>query len=134
MRPDGEVRAFLEANHGAIQATTRKDGSVHQVRVSVALVDGKLWGSSTLERIRTAHLRRDPRCSLLVLGKDPWHWLGLDCRVTILDGSDAPELNLKLYRTLAGEPDDVEEYLAAMVTEKRVIYEFEVLNAYGMYS
>jgi PPOX class probable F420-dependent enzyme len=130
---DEKVRTFLEEYHGSIQATTRADGSPHQARIGVGLVDGKLWSSATQDRVRTKHLRRDPRCSLLVIGKDAWHWLGLDCTVRILDGDDAPQLNLQLYRTLAGEPDDVEEYLAAMVTEKRLIYEFEILNAYGMY-
>lgn len=130
---DDKVREFLEKHHGAIQATTRADGSPHQARIGVGLMDGKLWSSSTQDRVRTKHLRRDPRCSLLVLGSDAWHWLGLDCRVTILDGEDAPQLNLALYRALAGEPDDPEEYLEAMVKEKRVIYEFEILKTYGMY-
>jgi PPOX class probable F420-dependent enzyme len=130
---DDKVREFLGQYHSAIQATTRADGSPHQARIGVGLVDGKLWSSATKDRVRTKHLRRDPRCSLLVLGKDAWHWLGLDCRVTILEGEDAPQLNLALYRELAGEPDDLEEYLAAMVTERRIIYEFEVLHTYGMF-
>ena len=130
---DERAKAFLETYHGAIQATTRADGSPHQARIGIGLVNGKLWSSATQDRVRTKHLRRDPRCSLLVLGKDPWHWLGLDCKVRILDGDDAPQLNLELYRVLAGEPDDVDEYLAAMVAEKRLIYEFEILDTYGQY-
>jgi len=130
---EDKVRAFLEEHHGAIQATTRSDGSPHVARIDVGLVDGKLWSSATQDRLRTTHLRRDPRCSLLVLGRDPWHWLGLDCVVTILDGSDAPELNLTLYRGLAGEPDDTPEYLEAMVKEKRLIYEFEIQKSYGQF-
>ena len=102
-------------------------------RVDIGLFEGKLWSSGTLDRVRTGHLRRDPRASLFVLGDDPWNWLALDCRVTILDGNDAPQLNLALYRELAGDPDEVEEYLDAMVKEKRLIYEFYVMNAYGMY-
>ncbi|MEA2451582.1 MAG: hypothetical protein QOG04_292 [Actinomycetota bacterium] len=130
---DNKVREFLEEFHSAIQATTRADGSPHQARIGVGLVDGKLWSSATQDRVRTKHLRRDPRCSLLVIGANAWNWLGLDCRVTILDGEDAPELNLALYRVLAGEPDDTQEYLDAMVKETRLIYEFEILNAYGMF-
>jgi PPOX class probable F420-dependent enzyme len=130
---EAKVEAFLADHHGAIQATTREDGSPHVARVGVGLVEGRLWSSATQDRLRTRHLRRDPRCSLLVLGKDPWHWLGLDCKVTILDGDDAPQLNLALYRVLAGEPDDVTEYLEAMVAEKRIIYDFEILKTYGMY-
>ena len=128
-----KVSQFLATHHGAIQATTRADGSPHQARIGVGLIDGKLWSSATQDRVRTKHLRRDPRCSLFVLGDNAWNWLGLDCRVTILDGDDAPQLNLELYRALAGEPDDVAEYLDAMVKEKRLIYEFDILHAYGMF-
>jgi PPOX class probable F420-dependent enzyme len=130
---DDKVRSFLEKHHGAVMVTLRKDGSPHAVRVGIGLVDGRLWSSGTRDRVRTGHVRRDPRAGLFVLGENPWNWLALDSRVTILDGDDAPQLNLALYRELAGEPDDVDEYLEAMVAEKRLIYEFYVINAYGMY-
>ena len=130
---DDKVRSFLEKHHGAVMVTLRKDGSPHAVRVGIGLVDGRLWSSGTRDRARTGHVRRDPRAGLFVLGENPWNWLALDTRVTILDGDDAPQLNLALYRELAGEPDDVDEYLEAMVTEKRLVYEFYVINAYGMY-
>ncbi|MFL5766777.1 MAG: hypothetical protein ACJ758_02905 [Actinomycetota bacterium] len=45
----------------------------------------------------------------------------------------AGEQNLRLYRSLAGEPDDAEEYLSAMVREERLIYEFTVDRAYGQF-
>ena len=131
---DDKVREFLESNHHAVMTTLRKDGTPHVARMDVGLVDGKLWSSGTQTRVRTKHLRRDPRAALAVLDFDGgYRWLGLDCRVTILEGEDAPELNLKLYRTIAKEPDDVEEYLTAMVTEQRLIYEFEIVKLYGVY-
>jgi PPOX class probable F420-dependent enzyme len=130
---DDKVRKFLEEHHQAIMTTTKKDGMPHVAKVGVGLVDGKLWSSGTQDRVRTGHLRRDPRCALMVLGSNPWEWMGLETTVTILDGPDAPQLNLKLYRTLAGEPDDVDEYLEAMVKEKRLIYEFEISKSYGMF-
>jgi hypothetical protein len=46
--------------------TLRRDGSAHAVRVGVALVDGKVWSSGTADRVRTRHLRRDPRSTLIV--------------------------------------------------------------------
>ena len=112
--------------------TLREDGTPHVARVDVGLVEGKLQSSGTQDRLRTKHLRRDPRASLCVLGSDSYSWLGLDCRVEILDGDDAPRLNLALYRAIAGEPDDVDEYLEAMVKEKRLIYEFDIRKAYGL--
>ena len=132
---DDRVRAFLDRHHGAIHATLRKDGSPHVARIGVGLVDGKLWSSATKTRLRTKHLRNDPRSSLLVMNsKDPQNWVGLDCKVTILDGPDAPQLNLALYRVVAGrDPDDIDEYLEAMVKEQRIIFEFAVLRTYGQF-
>jgi PPOX class probable F420-dependent enzyme len=132
---DDKVREFLETHHGAIQTTLRKDGSPHVARIGVGLVDGKLWSSATQTRLRTKHLRRDPRSSLAVLNYDnSYGWLGLDCVVTILDGPDAVDQNLALYRVIAGkDPDDMDEYRTAMVDEQRLVYEFEIRKAYGMY-
>lgn len=129
-----KVREFLEKHHGAVMATTKKDGLPHLARVDVGLIDGKLWSSGTQTRVRTKHLRRDPRATLMVLDDStPYRWLGLECDVRILDGDDAPERNLTLYRSLAGEPKDLEEYLDAMVKEQRLVYELEITRSYGMY-
>ncbi|HEY7876111.1 MAG TPA: TIGR03618 family F420-dependent PPOX class oxidoreductase [Actinomycetota bacterium] len=129
-----KVREFLRTHHGAIQTTLRKDGSPHVARIGIGLVDGKLWSSATQTRLRTKHLRRDPRSSLAVLNyQDTYSWLGLDCVVTILDGPDAVDQNLALYRVIAGkDPDDMDEYRAAMVADQRLIYEFEITSAYGL--
>lgn len=130
---DERVVTFLENHHDAVMTTTKKDGTPHVARIGIGLVDGKLWSSGTQDRVRTGHLRRDPRSTLMVMGDNRWEWMGLETTVTILDGPDAPQLNLKLYRALAGEPDDPDEYLTAMVAEKRLIYEFEIANAYGQF-
>ncbi len=130
---DDRVTTFLEKYHGAVMTTLKRDGMPHVARVGIGLVDGRLWSSGTQQRVRTGHVRRDPRCTLFVMSDSPWRWVGLETRVTILDGPDAPELNLALYRALAGEPDDLDEYLEAMVREQRLIYEFEILKAYGSY-
>lgn len=129
---DDQVRAFLEENHAAVQTTLAEDGTPHVARIGVGLVDGRLWSSATQDRVRTGHLRRDPRSTLCVLARSPWQWLGIEARVKILE-DDPVEDNLQLYRVLAGEPDDLEEYKAAMVTEKRLIYEFEIGRTYGQF-
>ena len=68
--------------------TLRTDGTPHVARVGVALVDGKVWSSGTQTRLRTKHLRRDPRSTLFVFDAE-FRWLALESRVTILDGPDA---------------------------------------------
>lgn len=131
---DDKVRLFLESNHSAIMCTLKKDGAPHVARISVGLVEGNLWSSGTDERVRTAHLRRDPRATLCVLDdSNRYAWLGLECEVDILDGPERVDQNLALYRVLAGEPDDLQEYRDAMVTEKRLVYQFNVKKAYGQY-
>lgn len=129
---DEKVRSFLEANHSALMTTLKRDGTPHVARVAVGLVDGKLWSSGTETRVRTGHVRRDPRCTLAVLDySNPYRWMALETRVTIRPTETAVDDNLALYRLLAGEPDDVEEYREAMVAEQRLIYEFGLERAYG---
>jgi PPOX class probable F420-dependent enzyme len=127
---DERVRRFLEDNHRAVMVTLREDGSPHVARVGVGLVDGRLWSSGTQTRVRTSHVRRDPRAALCVLDDNRYGWLGIEGRVTIHEGDDAPDKNLALYRTIAGEPDDVDEYKHAMVEEQRLIYEFSIDRTY----
>jgi PPOX class probable F420-dependent enzyme len=131
---DGRVRAFLGRHHAAAVATIKPDGAPHVARVGVGLVGDVLWSSGTRTRVRTAHLRRDPRATLFVFDpRSPSSWMGIESHVRILEGPDAPELNLELYRLLAGEPDDVQEYLDAMVREERLIYEFTIDRTYGQF-
>jgi PPOX class probable F420-dependent enzyme len=131
---DDRVHAFLMRHHGAIVATLKRDGMPHVARIAVGLVQGRLWSSGTKTRARTTHLRRDPRATLCVVDEaNPYAWLGLETRVRIHDGPDAVDRNLALYRVLAGEPDDLAAYREAMVREQRLVYEFEILRAYGQY-
>jgi PPOX class probable F420-dependent enzyme len=131
---DDEVREFLEKNHSAVMTTVKRDGRPHVARVAVGLVDGRLWSSGTQDRARTGHLRRDPRSTLMVLDlSTPYRWVALETTVQILDGDDAVDDNLALYRVLAGEPDDLEEYRKAMVSERRLIYQFDIERTYGMF-
>jgi PPOX class probable F420-dependent enzyme len=133
--------AFLENNRSAAMITIAQDGMPRAVRVGVALVDGKLWSSGTQDRVRTARLRRDPRCTLFVFDKQ-YAYLTLETTVNILDGDNAPELNLRLMRLMQNKPTgplnwfgqelETEAFLQKMAEQKRLVYEFEISRAYGM--
>jgi hypothetical protein len=136
----GEIE-FIGAHPSAAMITVGADGLAKAVRVGVALVDGRVWSSGTQDRVRTDRLRHDPRCTLFVF--DPrFAWLALEGSVTILDGPDAPELNLRLFRLMQGRPSgplswfggelDEEAFLQAMADEQRLIYELDVGRTYGM--
>lgn len=132
---------FLEKNHAAAMITIGKEGTPRAVRVGIALVDGKLWSSGTQDRVRTTRLRHDPRCTLFVFDSS-WGFLTLDTTVRLLEGADAPELNLRLFRQMQNRPTGnlnwfggelaPEAFLQVMAEEKRLIYEFEIIRGYGM--
>ena len=135
--------AFLAANRSAAMVTVGADGFAKAVRVGVALVDGKLWSSGTRDRARTARLRRDPRCTLFVFQAPGFGALTVETTVTILDGPDAADLNLRLFRVMQGAPEgtldwfgrtlEEDEFLQVMRDEGRVVYEFAPRRAYGLY-
>ncbi|HTW10467.1 MAG TPA: pyridoxamine 5'-phosphate oxidase family protein [Acidimicrobiales bacterium] len=132
---------FIRAHPSAAMVTVAPDGVAKVARVGVTLVDGILWCSGTQSRVRTKRLRRDPRCTLFCFD-DVFRWLALETRVTILDGPDALQQSVRLFRTMQKRPQgplawfdgelEEEAFLRAMVDEGRLIYQFEVDRCYGM--
>ena len=132
---------FLRNNRTAAMITVDAAGVAKTARVGVALVDGRLWSSGTQDRVRTRRLRRDPRCTLFVFNNS-FNWLAVESTVSILDGPDAPELNVRLFRVMQnraagplgwfGEELDEDAFRARMVEEGRLIYEFRVQRTYGL--
>jgi hypothetical protein len=133
---------FLDDNHSAAMITMGADGRPKTVRVGVAVVEGRICSSGTAERRRTRRLRDDPRCTLFVFGGG-YEYLTLETTVTILDGPAMPEQSLRLFRVMSGRPSgplswfgrelEEDDFLRTMVGEHRLIYEFEVERAYGMF-
>ena len=134
-------REFVEANPSAAMITVGSDGYAKAVRVGVAIVDGNLWSSGTVDRVRTWRLRQDPSCTLFVFGSG-YDALTLETVVTIIEGSGAVARSVELFRVMQGRPDgslvwygeelDEETFRRKMIDQKRLIYQFEVTKAYGM--
>jgi Pyridoxamine 5'-phosphate oxidase len=132
---------FIGAHPSAAMITVGADGLAKAVRVGVAVVDGRVWSSGTRDRVRTGRLRQDPRCTVFVFDAG-FSWLALEGTVSILDGPDAPDLNLRLFRQMQGRPSgplswfggelDEDAFLQAMADEQRLIYELDVGRTYGM--
>jgi len=135
-----QQRAFVEQTRSAAMITLKPNGTPAAVRCGVALVDGKLWSSGTQDRVRTRHLRRDPR-STLILFDAGYSYLTIESRVSILEGPDVAELSVRLFRVMQRRPSgplswfggekSEEEFVRTMEEERRLIYEFEPLRAYG---
>lgn len=121
--------------------TIGQDGMPKVARVGIAVVDGKVWSSGTEGRVRTRRLRRDPRCTLFVFDEQ-FAFLTLETTVTLLEGSEAPALNLRLFRVMQNRPTgplswfggemDEASFLQRMAEEGRLVYEFEVHRSYGI--
>jgi hypothetical protein len=132
---------FLENNPRAAMITISKNGTPKVARVAVALVDGRLWSSGTLDRVRTARLRRDPRCTVFIFDT-AWRWLTLETTVRILEGPEAALLQVRLFRKMQNRPTgnlswfdkelSEDEFISKMNQEHRLIYEFDIARCYGM--
>lgn len=132
---------FLTSNRTAAMITAPPDGPAKAVRVGIAMVNGHLWSSGTEDRVRTERLRREPACTLFVFEDGP-RYLSLETTVTILDGPDVPERSVELFRVMQDRPTgpllwhgselDLDTFREQMVTERRLIYQFDIDHAYGM--
>ena len=135
-------RDFLERERSAAMITVGADNVPKVVRVGVARIGDKLWSSGTEDRVRTRRLRRDPRCVLYVHDATVG-WLALETTVTILDGADAANQSVELFRAMQGKPEGPlswfggelaeDAFRQRMLDERRVIYQFEVQRSYGMH-
>jgi hypothetical protein len=122
--------------------TVAPDGTAKAVRVSVAVVDGKLWSSGTRSRARTRRLRRDPRATLFVLEPEQ-AYRSFETTVRLLEGQEGIDANVRLLRQFSGSPEGPvrffgtvyereDELRAALVADERLVYEFDVVRASGM--
>lgn len=122
-----EAMRFLEENHQGVFCVLRKDGAPHLSPVLYALMDGKIRVSCTWDRVKTKLLRRDSRASLcVILEKFFEAYLSVEGTVRLIEDPDGRE-NLALYQAVnGGPPDNLDEYLAAMKEDKRLVFEMSV--------
>jgi PPOX class probable F420-dependent enzyme len=98
--------------------------------------DGVIGVSITDGRVKTKNLRRDPRASLHVSSANGWSWVVAEGKAELsavaLDPyDDAVEELIELYRGIAGEHPDWDDYRRAMVADKRLVLRLNVQRLYG---
>ena len=101
------------------------DARTRTVRISV-----------TDDRAKTRNLRRDPRGSLHVASDDFWSWEVLEGTATLSEVTtdphdEAAEELVRLYRDVAGEHPDWDEYRQAMIDDRRLVVRLHVEHVYG---
>ncbi|GHD13698.1 PPOX class F420-dependent enzyme [Streptomyces violarus] len=91
--------------------------------------------STTAERIKVKHLRRDPRAALHVQGGDVWSFAVAEgeaevSEVTTVPG-DAVGRELLGMIPQAAKPEDEDAFLEELVAERRVVVRLNVDRLYG---
>jgi PPOX class probable F420-dependent enzyme len=114
-----ELLDFVRDRHHHILMTTRRDGMPQLSPVTAGLdIDGRIVISTYPERAKTANLRRNPACSVLVLSDDfNGAWVQVDGTAEVLDLPEAVEPLVDYFRSVAGEHSDWDEYRQAMVDQ-----------------
>ncbi len=123
----------------AALATLKRDGRPQLSNVSYTFDPDRdlVRASVTDGRAKVRNLRRDPRASLMVSSPDGWSYVVLEGEVTFSEvaaapADDAVEELVEVYRLIAGEHDDWDDYRRAMVQDRRLVLRLQVARAYGM--
>jgi PPOX class probable F420-dependent enzyme len=136
---DDKLLAVIADNALGVLATVKRDGRPQLSNVTYHFDPRALTieVSITEGRAKTRNLRRDPRASLLVSSDDGWSYAvaegdaELSPPAAALDDETVEGL-VALYRNVAGEHPDWDEYRAAMVTDRRVLLRLPISHVYGM--
>lgn len=118
-----EKLAFVRENHRAVLVTRRMDGRAQTSPIVCGVDDGgHVVISVTEDRAKTKNVRRDPHVSLCVLNDGFFGpWVQIDGTAEIVPMPDAMTGLKDLYRQVAGEHPDWDEYERAMVDDGRVL-------------
>ena len=128
----------IRANRQAILTTIKQDGHPQLSNVLAGVGDdGLIRVSTTADRAKYVNLVRTPWAALHVNGESFWSYAVVEGEVTVSavvpDPHDAAaDESVELYRSLAGEHDDWDDYRAALVRDQRVVVRIAPTHAYGM--
>jgi len=136
---DDKLLAVISGNSLGVLATIKRDGRP-QMSIVTYHFDARSLAievSITEPRAKTRNLRRDPRASVLVASDDGWSYAVAEGNAILTPPATAPddetvEALITLYRNVAGEHPDWDDYRAAMVTDRRVLLRLPITHVYGM--
>ncbi|MER5480414.1 PPOX class F420-dependent oxidoreductase [Streptomyces sp. NPDC002734] len=131
--------ALLSEAAGGVLVTLKADGRPQLSNVNHAYYPDErlLRISVTDDRAKTRNLRRDPRASYHVTSADRWAYTVAEGTAELSPVAEDPadatvEELIRLYRDVAGEHPDWDDYRAAMVRDRRLVLRLRVERVYGM--
>jgi len=127
-----EALDFVRTHDRTVLSTRRRDGRPQMSLVNAGLVDGLVCISSRGPLAKVRNIRRDPEVSVLIF-TDAFFgsWVQIDGRAEIVDQPAALDLLVTVYRAIAGEHPDWDDYRAAMIRDERVVIRVHPERASG---
>lgn len=132
-----EAMKFVAGQRNGVLVTQKRDGRPQLSNIAYAVVDGVVKISITAGRAKYWNLKRNPQASLYVTREDFWAYAVLEGDAELSEVATKPddpgvdEL-VELYKVIAGEHPDWDDYRKAMVADKRVVVRLKPSHAYGM--
>ena len=133
------LNALLSATSLAVLVTLKRDGRPQLSNIGYVYdpETRTVRISTTDGRAKTANLRRDPRASLHVAGPHRWSYAVAEGMAELTDVAADPhdavvEELVEIYRLIAGEHPDWDEFRAAMVADRRLVVRVHVDRLYGL--
>ncbi len=122
---------FLRANHRAVMATTKADGSTQMSPITVGVdADSRVVVSTRETAYKVRHLRALPYAAICAFTDGFFgQWIQVEGPVEIVPLPDAMEPLVDYYRSISGEHPDWDDYRAAMERDRRVILRMTVERA-----
>jgi PPOX class probable F420-dependent enzyme len=128
---------FIRSRRNGVLVTQKRDGRPQLSNIVYVVIDDVIKISITADRAKYKNIVRDLRASLYVSRDDFWAYVVLEGEVELSEVASRPddaavEELIALYRALAGEHPDWDDYRRAMVADKRVVVRLRPTHAYGM--
>ena len=136
---DDKLLAVISGNSLGVLATIKQNGRPQLSNVSYNFDPRNLviQVSITEPRAKTRNLRRDPRASIHVTADDGWSYAVAEGDAILTPPAATPQDDtveglIALYRNIAGEHPDWDDYRRAMVDDRRVLMTLPIAHVYGM--
>ena len=136
---DDKLLAVISGNSLGVLATIKQNGRPQLSNVSYNFDPRNLviQVSITEPRAKTRNLRRDPRASIHVTADDGWSYAVAEGDAILTPPAASPQDDtveglIALYRNIAGEHPDWDDYRRAMVDDRRVLLTMPITHVYGM--
>ncbi|QRP46254.1 PPOX class F420-dependent oxidoreductase [Amycolatopsis sp. FDAARGOS 1241] len=139
MTDDTALYSLIGSRKTGVLATLKRDGRPQLSTVSHHFdpENRTIQVSITETRAKTKNMRRDPRVSFHVGSENGWSYAVAEGEASLTPVAAAKddatvEALIELYRKVAGEHPDWDEYREAMVADQRLVLTIKVDRVYGL--